>query len=220
MRRSPRSVLAWCAALVVAAVTATVVFSDLATLHRRAGALGKPRSVLIATQDLPLGATVGANDVQTISRHASVIPDDALSSMENAVGRTVAVPVLSGSVLLDPHLADPDRDGLEGLVALGFRAVRVRPEDGLQPPIGAVVDVLAAIDPSVTGRTNAEVVAHGARVLAVDATGGESAAGNTAGVTLLVTEDEARELAFASANGVLTLALAPPEDACCSPPES
>ena len=35
-----------------------------------------------------------------------------------------------------------------------------------------------------------------------------------------LTPDEARGLAYAAANGVVTLALAPPEDACCSSPGS
>ena len=70
----------------------------------------------------------------------------------------------------------------------------------------------ARSDARPTGR-EAEVVAHAARVLAVDAD--DDALADGAGVTLLVTEDEARGLAFAAANGVLTLALAPPEDACC-----
>jgi Flp pilus assembly protein CpaB len=218
MRRSPRSVLLWCAALVLAVATAAIVFNDLSALHRRAGSLGAPRTVLLAHRDLPLGATLGANDVEATSRHASVIPSNAATDLDAVVGRVVAVPVLEGSVLLDDHLAAPDRDGLDGLVAVGYRAVRIRPEDGLQPPAGAVVDVFSAMDPSIAVRSEATVVARAARVLAVD-TSEDAAAGGT-GVTLLVTEDEARELAFAAANGVLTLALAPPEDACCSPPES
>ena len=34
-------------------------------------------------------------------------------------------------------------------------------------------------------------------------------------MTLLVTENEARAIAFAAANGSMMLALAPPEAACC-----
>ena len=61
-------------------------------------------------------------------------------------------------------------------------------------------------------------MAHAARVLAVDDAADADATGaaDGVGVTLLVTEDEARGIAFAAANGVVTLALAPPEDACCS----
>ena len=213
MRRSPRSVLAWSAALLVAVITVVVVFSDLATLHRRARDFGAPRPVLVAAHDLPLGATLGASDVRAISRYASATPANAVAEVDDAIGRVVAVPVLAGTVLLEPHLTERDRDGLSGLVPFGYRAVRVRPEDGLRPPVGAVVDALVALDPTLSDRREGQVVARAARVLAVEAD--DDALGDGAGVTLLVTEDEARGLAFAAANGVLTLALAPPEDACC-----
>jgi Flp pilus assembly protein CpaB len=213
MRRSPRSLLAWCAALLVAIITIVVVFSDLATLHRRARDFGAPRPVLVATHDLPLGATLGASDVRAISRYASATPANAVVDVDDAVGRVIAVPVLAGSVLLEPHLTERGRDGLSGLVPVGYRAVRVRPEDGLRPPVGAVVDALVALDPTLSDRSEGQVVARAARVLAVEAD--DDALADGAGVTLLVTEDEARGLAFAVANGVLTLALAPPEDACC-----
>ncbi len=218
MRRSPRSVLAACAAIVVALVTAGVVFSDLTALHRRAGSLGQPRSVLVARRDLALGTTLGANDLRVISRYATAVPANAVSSLDDVIGRIVAVPVVEGSVLQSTHLTTTERDGLGGLVPVGYRAVRVRPEDGLRPPAGAVVDVLASLEVSIERAAAAEVVAHGARVLAIDggaepATTGEA---DAVGVTLLVTEDEARGIAFAAANGVVTLALAPPEDACCS----
>jgi pilus assembly protein CpaB len=218
MRRSPRSVLAWSAALVVVIVTAVVVFGDLSSLHRRARDLGAPLTVYVAAHDLPLGATLGANDLQGMSRYASMIPDQAIVDSDDALGRVVAVPVVAGSVVQAAHLTDRDRDGVSGLVAVGYRAVRVRPEDGLRPPAGAVVDVLVALDPTLSERTEATVVAHAARVLSVESDDGAMVDGT--GVTLLVTEDEARELAFAAANGVLTLALAPPEDACCRPPDS
>jgi Flp pilus assembly protein CpaB len=84
----------------------------------------------------------------------------------------------------------------------------------MRPPAGAVVDVLAALDPSVSASNRAVSVARAARVLAVDESDGARADG--AGVTVLVTDAEASGLAFAAANGVLTLALAPPEDACCT----
>jgi len=213
MRRSPRSLLAWSAALLVALITIVVVFSDLATLHRRARDFGAPRPVLVAAHDLPLGATLGASDVRKISRYAAATPANAVVDVDDAIGRVVAVPVLAGSVLLEPHLTERDRDGLSGLVPFGYRAVRIRPDDGLRPPVGAVVDALVALDPTLSDRREGQIVARAARVLAVEAD--DDALADGAGVTLLVTEDEARGLAFAAANGVLTLALAPPEDACC-----
>jgi Flp pilus assembly protein CpaB len=153
--------------------------------------------VVVAARDLELGAKVVASDLDTVTRSESEIPPDAVGAGRDAIGRVVAVPVLEGSVVFAGHLAPADRDGLDGLVAAGSRAVRIQPADGLQPPIGAVVDVLVALDPAYGGGGRAGIAA--------------------AGVTLLVTEEEARELAFATANGVVTLALAPPEAACCPP---
>jgi len=175
--------------------------------------------VLVAVHDLPLGATLGATDVRSVTRYASSLPGDAVSDDRDATGRVVTVPVVAGAVLQRAQLAPADRDGLTGLVPVGSRAVRVRPDDGLAPPVGAVVDVFASVDASVDAGAEATVVARAARVLAVD-TADRNDEGRGVGVTLLVTENEARGLAFAEANGVLTLALAPPEDACCSSPGS
>ncbi|MGQ0826561.1 MAG: Flp pilus assembly protein CpaB [Actinomycetota bacterium] len=212
---TPRALLAGCAALAVAAATATVVGSDLAALHRRARELGAPSPVVVAEDDLVLGAVVGADAVRTVFRYASAIPPDAVTDADDAVGRVVLVPLLAGTVVLGGNLAAADRPGLTGLVAPGTRAIRIEPIDGLRPPVGAVVDVLAAVDPTLGGPATS-VVARAARVLAVDDGGTDEYTGNgRAGVTLLVTEEEAHGVAFALANGVLTLALAPPEDACC-----
>jgi Flp pilus assembly protein CpaB len=214
MRRSPRSIAALVAAVAVAVVTASIVFGDLATLHRRADSLGPLREVLVAAHDVPLGATLGANDVRVVSRYASTIPERAIRERDDAVRRVVAVPLLADAVVLEANLTAANRRGLEGLVPPGSRAVRILTDDGMRPPAGAVVDVLAALDPSVSASNRAVSVARAARVLAVDESDGARADG--AGVTVLVTDAEASGLAFAAANGVLTLALAPPEDACCT----
>src|SRR5262249_39318619 len=98
--------------------------------------------------------------------------------------------------------------------------VHVTPADGFRPARGTIVDVLAAFDPTAVvvdgARASAVVVAVGARVLAVDE--GDTSDETNAGVTLLVTESEARVLAFAAANGDRTPASAPPEPALHPPP--
>ncbi|HVJ99099.1 MAG TPA: hypothetical protein VNC41_19905, partial [Acidimicrobiia bacterium] len=64
------------------------------------------------------------------------------------------------------------------------------------------------------------VVARGSSVVAHDAAPDlESGEAITPGVTLLVTEDEARAVAYAAAVGQIALALAPPETACCTSSE-
>jgi Flp pilus assembly protein CpaB len=224
VRRSPRVFLAWFAAIVVALTTARVVGGDLATLHRRAASLGPQVSVIVATHDLVLGQTIAASDVRREPRYRSQTPREALRRSSSAVGRIVIVPVLRDGMLFAGHVAPAARSGLDAVIPRGERAVHVTPKDGFRPARGSVVDVLAAFDPSVVAVDGpadaAVVVASGARVLAVDDTSSGSADASEAGVTLLVTEAEARAIAFASATADLTLAVTPPESACCREPDS
>ena len=219
MRRSPRVLFAWLATIVVALTTARVVAGDLATLHRRAATLGPQRRVVVAAHDLDIGQTVIARDLVTEVRYGKEIPPEAITSTGDAIGRVVAVPVLAHAVVFAHHLASADRSGIDGIVPAGERAVHVTPADGFRPPRGAIVDVLAAFDPTAVvvdgARDSAVIVASGARVIAVDNRTTTDDA--NAGATLLVSESEARVLAFAAANGDLTLAIAPPETALHSP---
>jgi Flp pilus assembly protein CpaB len=219
MRRSPRVVFAWLATLAVALTTARVVGGDLATLHRRAATLGPQRRVVVAAHDLATGQTITARDLTTEVRYENQIPREALTDSDAAIGRVLRVPVLRNAFLFVQHLAPAGRSGVDGVVPLGSRAVHITPADGFRPPLGAIVDVLAAFDPTaviVDGpRTSAVIVASGAQVLAVDE---RDPADASSGVTLLVTESEARVVAFSAANGDLTLAVAPPESALHSPP--
>ena len=207
IRRSPRSFVALGAALVVAGATLWVVGTDLRALHARADDLGRRRDVVVARHDLALGATVTASDLRRVSRHASTLPPGALDR-DAALGEVVVMPIAAGAVVQQAHIGDT-------VVAPGYRAVRVRTDDGLVPERGAIVDVLAAFDPSVVPAASAVRVAAGARVLGADGPDDTYSETGTSGVTLLVTEDEAHALAYAGANGVLSLALAPPEAACC-----
>jgi pilus assembly protein CpaB len=220
MRRSPRVVFAWLATLAVALTTARVVGGDLAILHRRAATLGPERRVVVAARDLDIGQLITARDLTTEVRYEKQIPREALTGPDAAIGRVLRIPVLHDTLLFAQHLAPADRPGIDGVVPVGTRAVHVTPADGFRPPPGAIVDVLAAFDPTavvVDGtRTSAVIVAGGAQVLAVDER--DSTDDANAGVTLLVTESEARVVAFAAANGDLTLAIAPPESALHSPP--
>jgi Flp pilus assembly protein CpaB len=217
LQRSPRALALWGAALAVAVVTATVVAGDLASLHRRARDLGPEVPAVVATHDLAVGATVDAAALTTRRIYRSQLPRGALEAPREAVGRVITVPVLGGAFVAARNLAPRHRTGLDGVVPVGMRAMRVVVTDALRPRAGAAVDVLASYDPgsAQTEGTDATVlVADGVLVLGTDtrAGSGTGRAGAT-GVTLLVDPEQARELADAQANGVLTLALVPPEDA-------
>jgi Flp pilus assembly protein CpaB len=196
MRRSPRVLLAWAAAAIVALVTMHVVAGDLGALHRRAHALGPDVPVVLAARDLSLGATVGPEDVRVVRRPASTVGADAARDPAAVVGRIVAVSLLRDDVVGARHLVS----GASDAVPDGRRAVHVVVKDGFQPPVGVVVDVLAAYDPAIAAGAGtagrATIVARGARVLALagaspsddtaSAGGGDTTG---AGVTVLVTEE-------------------------------
>ena len=214
-RRSPRALALWSAAAIVAVVTAAVVAGDLAALHRRAADLGPEVDAVVATRDLPVGHAVANDDLATRSVHRAQLPSEVLTDRAAVVGRIVAVPVLDGAYLLRRSVAPRRRTGLDGIVPEGMRAMRAVVTDALTPQPRAAVDVLATYDPSSSGSDGATIViAAGVTVLGTDRRGG-SGTGRTgaAGVTLLVDPDQAAALADAQTNGVVTLALVPPEDA-------
>jgi Flp pilus assembly protein CpaB len=217
MRRSPRAIVAWILAALVAIATARVVIGDLDALHKRARTLGRDVPVVLATRDIALGTTLARGDLRVVLRPASTVAPDALRDSDGVLGRTVVVPLLRDDDVRESALAPAERTGVDGLIPTGRRAVHVVVADGFRPPIGAVVDVLTALDPvAAPGAATAGLAARGAVVLAVDGDDAQSGAQGGSGVTLLVTEGEARTVAYAAANGRLSLALAPPESACCT----
>ena len=223
MRRSPRVLLAWAAAVLVMLATVRVVSGDLGALHRRARSLGVDVPVVLAARDLPLGTTLRTGDVHTVRRPSSTVSSEALRDPVAVVGRIVAVALLRDDVVGARHLVAGDGrggagPGINGIVPAGRRVVHVLVKDGFQPPIGSVVDVLATYDPSLETSAGtpgqATIVADGAQVLALAraAGSGDSGAatdGDGSGVDLLVTEAEARAVAYAASIGEVSLALAP-----------
>jgi Flp pilus assembly protein CpaB len=216
--RSPRALALRAAAVIVAVATAVIVASDLASLHRRAGDLGAERDAIVATHDLAVGDTVERADLAVRRIHQSQLPQGVVESASVAIRRVVTVPVLRGSFVSARNLAPRHRNGLDGIVPFGMRAIRVTVSGALRPRPGAAIDVLASFDSrtadTADGDPTTVVVAAGARVLRTDSrAGGGTGRTDSLGVTLLVDRDVAERLADAQANAVLTLALVPPEEA-------
>jgi pilus assembly protein CpaB len=219
LHRTTRARVTQLAALLFALLTARLVAGDLSALHRGARVYRGTRPVVVARTDLELGARIRGGDLRVVALPAAAVAPGALTKRADAIGRTVAVPVLAGSAVADRALAPRRRDGLSGIVAPGRRAVRVTTTDGLRPDPGSVVDILATLDSRAVGAAvePTVVVARAARVLAVDAAAPRDAATGPdarVGVVVLVTEVEASHIADATARGALMLALDPPEAAC------
>jgi Flp pilus assembly protein CpaB len=218
LRRSPRAVLLWACAAIVAIVTTVSIGGTLASLHRQDSRYGRLRVVVVAARDLALGTVVADSDVRKVKMRGEGAPRDSMSDATAAIGRVLVVPVLSGSAVTKRHVAARTRDGRDGVVPAGRRAMRIVVANGLRPRAGDIVDVFvtfpagsvpADTDPTLT-------VAERVPVVAVD-DGTEPAEAGThperIGVTLLVPSEHAKRLAYAAATGTVALAATPPEDA-------
>lgn len=210
LRRSPRALLLWAAAAIVAVATAAYVADVLVSLRHQDQAFGRVHAVVVASRDLPLGRRVRRSDLAERRVRGDTGLAGAVTRPAAAVGRVVAVPVLRDAVVTDRHLAAHRRDGRDGTVPAGLRSMRVIIEGGVQPRPGDPVDIYATFDPQiVAGDVEPTLtVARAVPVLAVDRDDA-----TTIGVTVLVTPDEAKRLAFATAAGTLAIAIAPPEAA-------
>jgi Flp pilus assembly protein CpaB len=92
--------------------------------------------------------------------------------------------------------------------------MRVVVVDSIRPRPGDAVDVLASFEAIDGAGPNATATVVAAGVLVVDVDDARTVEGTAGlGVTVLVSAREARELAFASTHGVVTIALVPPEEA-------
>lgn len=225
-RHSRRSVLVSFAAVVLALVTARVVAGDLAALHRQARDAGPAVRVVVATRDLLLGEIVSEGDLGTRRMHVSEVPRGALRTASNGTGRIVKVPVLEGLPVLQGNLVNRERSGSDGVVPAGMRAVQVSAEGSLRPRPGEIVDVLVTFDPARIGADVEPTMTVASGALVIDRPSGSAigdseihpegnvnpSAGSVT-VTLVVSIETAHRLAFATANGVVTLAVAPPEEA-------
>jgi Flp pilus assembly protein CpaB len=218
--RSPRAALLGVAAVVVAVATAAYVADVLASLRHQDAEFGRVGTVVVAARDLALGHRVRPADLATRRVRGRPGEPHALTRVPTGLGRVVAVPVLRGAVVTTRHLAPARRDGRRGgrrgVVPAGRRAMRVAIDGGVRPQPGDPVDLYATFDPQAIGAAVEPTltVARGVPVVAVDRAGTTTGGGEaTVGVTVLVTPEEARRLAFATAAGTLALAIAPPEDA-------
>jgi Flp pilus assembly protein CpaB len=221
------SIAWWTVAALAGAVLVERVASDLAELSDRARAGGPPRAVVVAHADLPVGAVVQRDDVTTAYVPSDLVPADALSSLDDAVGAVAAVPVLTDTVLTERNLAAADRLGSADLVGPDQRLVRIIVEGGVQPEPGDVIDLLAP--PGAADGLGAQdgppaparVVLRGGVVVATDHGGPAGAGGGgglspgdeTLGVSLLTSPAEAARLVGAASERPLVAVLAPPESA-------
>ena len=174
----------WLAAFLLVAVTGLTVSSLVGRASNLAARWGAPERVAVATRSLETGDVVASGDVVLRAVPSGLVPAGALR--RPPVGRTLLAPLARGEVVTEVRIGTFIPDGTRAL------AVPVGPGT---PTLrrGDKVDVLATFD----GDEPTFAVASGAGVLDV-------VAGKT--VTVALTADEAPRVAFALAQGTVTLA--------------
>jgi Flp pilus assembly protein CpaB len=172
---------------------AVIALLAIAGLGAARSPWGPEAVAVVADRDLPAGAILGSGDVRAVAWPAGLLPTEAVTAPESAIGRQLAASVPQGIPIVGGHLTDhgpatdlpPDRVAFPLAVPDG---VAIRP--------GQQIDILAA-DPSHGGSR----LAGAARVLAVD--------GTTAWVA--IHRDEAPGVAAATNWGRIAIAVLPPD---------
>jgi pilus assembly protein CpaB len=189
-------------------------------LQSKSGSADSGVEVMVAADDLQVGARVDERDIKVIRIPAADLPPGAPRKRAEVIGHGVIIPISKGEFILPNRLAGANAgSGLPALIPPGMRAVSVRVNEvvsvaGFVTP-GTRVDVLLTGAPGTTGEQETTTVLQNVAVLASGHTLERTATGeaqNTAVITLLVSPDDAQRLTLASLEGKIQLALRNPLD--------
>jgi pilus assembly protein CpaB len=204
-------------ALAVGFLAAVYVYKNL---QPKSGIPADTAEVMVAANDLQVGARVEDRDVRIIRILSSDMPPGAPRKKADVIGHGVIIPISKGEFILPNRLAGENAGaGLPALIPPGMRAVSVRVNEivsvaGFVTP-GTRVDVLLTGAPTGSGEQQTTTVLQNVAVLASGHTLERTSSGeaqNTAVITLLVTPDDAQRLTLASTEGHIQLALRNPLD--------
>jgi pilus assembly protein CpaB len=205
-------------ALALGAFVSLFVYKNL---QGKASSTGEPGvDVLVAADDIQVGARIEEHDVRAVKYPASALPAGTYSARSKVMGRGVILPISKGEFILPSKLAPENAgSGLPSLIPPGMRAVSVRVNEvvsvaGFVGP-GTRVDILLTGTPNGSTEDQTTTVLQNVAVIASGQRLERNAAGdaqNTPVITVLVSPDDAERLTLASAEGRIQLALRNPLD--------
>lgn len=176
--------------------------------------------VLVAADDIQVGARIEDRDVRVARFPASGLPAGVFARKSQVLGRGVIIPISKGEFILPSKLAPENAGaGLPALIPPGMRAVSVRVNEvvsvaGFVGP-GTRVDVLLTGTPASGSETQTTTVLQNVAVIASGHTLERNASGeaqNTPVITLLTSPEDAERLTLASSEGKIQLSLRNPLD--------
>ena len=179
--------------------------------------------VIVAARDLYQGVTITEEDLYAVQIPPKYLPEGVFLSPEHVVGRIPRERILANEFVRADRLADPESGvGLNAVIPRGMRAISVNVSDGaalsgfLNP--GNYVDVLVTITPERDGKENrpeTNTLLQAIFILGVNSRmqketreeASEIRGSQRPSVTLLVTADQAEEVAHAENMGDIVLSL-------------
>lgn len=176
--------------------------------------------VVVAADDIQVGAKVEDKDVRVAKFPAAGLPAGYFAKRRDVIDRGVIVPIAKGEFILPSKLAPENAgSGLPSLIPRGMRAVSVRVNEvvsvaGFVGP-GTRVDVLLTGTPNGSTEPQTTTVLQNVAVIASGHTLERNAAGdpqNTPVITLLASPEDAERLTLASSEGKIQLSLRNPLD--------
>lgn len=199
-RRAPLYLLG---ALLLAVLAAVMTFLYLDNLRSQSVATAE---AVVAARGIRPGSVITAEAVEVRSVPAPMLPDGALTSIDEVVGRTAAFPIVAGEVVLASDLVGEGGAGISGQLPDG-RWAMILPAGWLVSPVpplatGDRLDLVAyrAGDPV----EQAGVIVSAVEILSVP--------GQEEGSRLIlaVTMEEAISILYSRTNGFQLLALLRP----------
>lgn len=197
--------------LVVGLLAGVFVFTQFKKLAQAKSVPTVP--VVVTARAIPLGTRLQPSDLRIVNWPAAHPIKGMFSRIEDCANRAVMTSLVENEPLLEGKLAPKDAGaGLPATIPPGMRALTVSVNDvigvaGFVVP-GTIVDVL--VTGSVGSGNVTRTILENVRVLAVGQkveAERESKPQSAAVITLLVSPEEANELAMAATQGRIQLAL-------------
>lgn len=164
---------------------------------------GEQVEVCVAKRDIAAGQTVEQSSVETRLWVADLLPEGAVRTASDVVGKKASSTVFSGEVLSDRRFRESGSqlDVPEGTTALSVPAKDVQ-------AVGGAVSAGSRVDAYATGGTSTDLLARDVLVLATSA-GSESGLSDAkvSWVTIAVSPDSVQEIVAASQKAELYFSL-------------
>jgi pilus assembly protein CpaB len=205
-------------ALALGALVSVAVYRNL--LGRGPSSAEAGINVVVAANDIQVGARIGERDIHIVKYPASSLPAGTYNVLSKVLGRGVILPISRGEFILPSKLAPENAGaGLPALIPPGMRAVSVRVNEVVSVANfvgpGTRVDVLLTGAPNGTSDSQTTTVLQNVAVIAAGHNLERNANGeaqNVPVITLLTSPEDAERLTLASSEGKIQLALRNPLD--------